>query len=338
MSFEAKQTMLRDLEEVLGNWLTVTQSASVMEALSTKIAGYDVELSDTNGHDNEAKEFIEAFLAAKQVEGKSPKTIKHYRYVLGRFFEIIPVSPRKVTVYHIRKYLSDLKTLGNSDRTLEGYRTVVGWFFKWLNNEGLISGNPAANVGRVKYQKKLKRALSDVDMEHIWEVCDARLNRGPRCTGVRNKAIISFLHSTGCRVSELCSVDRDSVDLEKLECTVHGKGNKDRTVFMDSVTAMLLRRYLQERTDSNPALFIGKRSDRLTPGGIRCMLKKIQEASGVENIHPHRFRRTLATNLVSRGMPIQEVSVILGHEHIDTTMTYVCIDNDSTRFSYHKYT
>lgn len=157
------------------------------------------------------------------------------------------------------------------------------------------------------------------------------------CTSLRDRAIVCFLLSTGCRISEVCALDRDTIDFSNLECTVHGKGNKNRIVYLDDVTAMLLKRYLYSREDAKPALFVGKGSDRMTPGGIRLMLTKLGEASGVTNVHPHRFRRTLATNLVERGMPIQEVATILGHDKLETTMKYVFINPTSIKNSYKKY-
>lgn len=146
-----------------------------------------------------------------------------------------------------------------------------------------------------------------------------------------------MLESTGCRISEICRADRTDVDLLKGECLVHGKGNKERIVYLNETAGMLLRRYLESRSDSYPALFIGKNSDRLTPGGIRALLKKLETKAGITNVHPHRFRRTLATHLIDHGMPIQEVSRLLGHENINTTMTYIYVSNVSVKNSYEKY-
>jgi site-specific recombinase XerD len=149
--------------------------------------------------------------------------------------------------------------------------------------------------------------------------------------------MISFLLSTGCRISEVCGLNRESVDLKNLECTVLGKGDKERTVFFDDVTAMLLNRYFSERKDNSPALFAGKGTDRMTPGGVRAKLKTIAQRAHVENVHPHRFRRTLATTLIDRGMDIQEVAALLGHEKLDTTLKYVYINKVNVKNAYKKY-
>ena len=153
----------------------------------------------------------------------------------------------------------------------------------------------------------------------------------------RDKAIVCLLLSTGCRISELCALNRGDVDFQNKQCAVLGKGNKERTVYLDSVASMILKRYLKSRTDFSQALFVGKGTERLTPGGVRFMMKTLEEDSGVENVHPHRFRRTLATNLLNRGMPIQEVAKILGHEKLDTTMMYAFVDEQNVKASYCKY-
>ncbi len=175
--------------------------------------------------------------------------------------------------------------------------------------------------------KKNKLPFSSVDIERLKE----------NCNNVRDKAIICFLLSTGCRIGEVVSLNKNDIDFQKKQCKVLGKGNKERIVYLDDITIFFLKKYFSERVDNYEALFIGKGSFRMTPGGIRRVLVKLGEKAGVENVHPHRFRRTLATNLIYRGMPIQEVAKILGHEKLDTTMKYVYIDNNNLKFSYNKF-
>ena len=172
----------------------------------------------------------------------------------------------------------------------------------------------------------MKKTYSDTDLE--------RMNMN--AWTLRNRAILHFLRSTGCRISEMISLDRSAVHLETLECVVHGKGNKDRTVYMDAVAGMVLEEYLNSRKDDDPALFIGKQG-RLQAGGVRGMLKKLGRISCVDHVHPHKFRRTLATDLSSHGMPIQEIAVLLGHEQLDTTMKYVMVDQENTRHDYRRF-
>ena len=162
-----------------------------------------------------------------------------------------------------------------------------------------------------------------------------RLNRC--CTNRRDRAILHFLRSTGCRISEVTELDRSVVNIESLECVVHGKGNKERTVYLDDVAGMVLAEYLDSRTDDNPALFVNRYKERMQPGGVREMLNKLAEAAGVDHVHPHKFRRTLATNMSRHGMPIQEVAKILGHEKLDTTMKYVVLNKDDVKASYRRF-
>ena len=327
MSIAAKQTLLKNVRNQLGSTLTVDQLEVVIGTITTQLDQFEVESVPLESVDIDSNDLLQAFLDTKLIEGRSEKTIEQYRYILTKMFKRINVQVRQVTVFHLRSYLMKLKAEGKSDQTLENERSVFSSFFTWLYNEHLLDENPAANLSPIKCQKKVKVPYSDVDLEKLKEAC----------TCSRDKAILCFLFSTGCRISEVCQLNREDIDFNNKECTVLGKGNKERTVFLDDVTVMLLKRYLYDRMDEYPALFVGKGTDRMTPGGVRRVLKKLEKASGVENVHPHRFRRTLATDLIDHGMPIQEVATILGHEKLDTTMTYVYISKNSVRSSYNKY-
>ena len=327
MSIETKQAFIKGLTAKLGSKLTYEDMGALTEALENELASYDLNQTEARAADVETGELLEEFLAAKTVEGKSPRTIAHYRYLLGRMFEAVNMPIRDIMVFTLRRYLAKLKADGLQDVTIEGVRCTICSFFGWLHRENLLPMNPAANLGPIKCEKKVKKPLSAVDIEHLKEFCET----------IRDRAIVNVLLSTGCRISEVCGMNRDSVDFANLECTVLGKGNKQRVVFIDDVTAMLLRRYLMERTDESEALFVGKGTKRLTPAGVRFMLNKVAERAGVEHVHPHRFRRTLATSLVDHGMPIQEVANILGHEKLETTMKYVYINKANVKNDYRKY-
>lgn len=324
MSIDAKVTLLNRVESAIGSILTMDDTNRVMVLLSDQIADFIIEQSESvSGKD----ECLDAFLSAKEVEGRSPKTIDRYKRALTIVMKSVGVPTRQVTVFHLRKYLSDEKARGVQDSTLDGIRQIISAYFNWLRKETLIDKNPAANLGAIKSQKKLRKAFSSTDIEKLKTACKSD----------RDKAIILFLAATGCRISEVCDLNRDDLDMINLRCKVLGKGDKERIVFFDPVTEMSLERYLKSRTDQNPALFLNKNYQRFQPGGIRLMLNELGAAAGVENVHPHRFRRTLATNLTSKGMPIQEVAAILGHEKIDTTMKYVCIDSTKTQYNYQHY-
>lgn len=325
MAIEAKMDFLRRVEKALADRITAADLSVVMAVVSDKMDGFEMRSIDI--WTEEKDDLLACYLDALSVQNRSRKTIERYQYVISRMMAFIRVPTRHVTVYHLRNYLAEEKARGISDQTLEGYREIFSAYFNWLQRESLIEKNPTANLGAVKCEKKMKKTYTEVDME--------KLNR--QCKTIRDRAIINFLASTGCRISEMTQLDRDAVDLDALECIVHGKGSKERTVYISEVAGMLIGQYLESRKDNEKALFIGKRNERLQPGGVRDMLNRIAEAAGVEHVHPHKFRRTLATELSRHGMPIQEVASILGHEKIDTTMKYVILNKDDIKSSYRRF-
>lgn len=327
MSISARDELLSEVKEKLKDKLTVAGLEQVIDTLDESIQFFNIEkVSDCNNF--KFKDLIEAFLSAKTVEGRSPKTIDRYRYALNKLDEHLGVPIDKITVFHLRQYFSDMKNRGWSDRTMEGVRSVFCSFFGWCHRENLIKQNPTGNLGTIKYRKKVRLPFSSVDIE--------LLKTG--CKDLRDLVVVNLLYCSGIRVNELCLLNKQDVDFDLREVIVLGKGNKERTVFLDEVTTMLLKRYLNERDDPYEALIVGKGIDRVQPHGVRAMLKRIENrVEELSNVHPHRFRRTLATGLLNKGMPIQEVASILGHENINTTMTYVHVDKQSVKSDYGKY-
>lgn len=325
MSVDAKTRLLDMLKTILSDKLTLTDIDNALNSFATELLPYDVTLilNQTYDSDNLVQDFLNALL----VEGRSAKTLNRYKYILGRFFKYIKVPSQKVSVFNIREYIAHEKHRGLSDTSLEGMRQIFSSYFGWLYKEGVILRNPVANIGAIKIPKKIKDLFSDVDIELLKKACKT----------TRDSAIITFLLSTGCRVSEVVALNRNDVDLINLECIVFGKGSKERLVYLDSVAGMFLSKYLKERTDDNEALFLSRNKERLNAGGIRKMLKTLEERTEVTNVHPHKFRRTLATNLIKHGMPIEQVSKILGHEKIETTMEYVILDDTDIEYSYRKH-
>jgi len=327
VSIEGKQLLLNEIKTTLSDKLTAKILDETIIEIENKMINFIIDKDLTVCNQNAFNELLDTFIEAKQIEGRSEKTLERYKYVLKRFRDETKIPINKVTVFSLRSWLSKEQSRGIGDKTLEGYRCVFSSFFGWLHKEGLLPGNPCANLGPIKCRKQVKIPYSVIDIEVLKEACD----------NIRDKALISFLLSTGCRISEVCNLNRDSIDLENHECTVLGKGDKERTVLFDDVTALLLKRYFSERTDNSPALFAGKGTKRITPNGVRAKLKKIARTANVENVHPHRFRRTLATHLIDRGMDIQEVAALLGHEKLDTTMKYVYINKVNVKNAYKKY-
>lgn len=327
MSIADKQTLMRDVETQIASFLTVENVVKVMRVLSENMNVFEINRIADSTSDAESEELLKTFLNAKKLEGRSDKTIERYEYIIRKMYDAVNAPVSKISVFHLRNYLSDEKARGISDSTLDGTRQVFSAYFGWLQKECLITSDPTINLNPIKSIKKVRKPYSAIDIEKLKECC----------VKTRDKAIIALLLSTGCRISEICALNKKDVDYINKEIVVLGKGNKERTVFIDEVTAMLLQRYLDERKDDYEALFIGKGSERLTPHGIRNLLHRIAVKAGVENTHPHRFRRTLATNLIDHGMPVQEVAAILGHEKLDTTMKYVYLSKNNVKNSYNKY-
>jgi site-specific recombinase XerD len=326
MAIADKHMLIKNLENQLSDVLTATALSQTLGAVTEVLTDFSVESTAKKGETN-SDELLDAFISAKTVGGRSEQTINRYRYVVKSMLKQVNVPINRINVYHLRNYMMYKKDTGSSERTIEGYREVFSSFFGWLYREKLIDENPCANLEPIKQPKMVKNPFMDVEIEMIREVCETD----------RDKALINFLLSTGCRVNEVSRLNVEDIDFQNLEVKVLGKGNKERIVFLDDITAMLLKRYLKNRKNGSEALFCGKRSNRMTTGGIRFALKTLEKKAGVQNVHPHRFRRTLATNLINRGMSIHEVAAILGHENINTTMTYVKVDKRNVKNAYLKY-
>lgn len=325
MSSYAYNQFMKETQDKLETILTAAALDTVVIAIREILNNYELDRVMVSGSTSD--NLLESYLDAIRVEGKSGKTVERYGYILRRFLETVGTTSSAVTTNHIRKYLADEKARGISDTTLKGYREIFSAYFGWLVREELIGRNPLGNIGPIKCQKKVKHAYSDVDIELL----------KMKCLTKKEKAIVCFLLATGCRISEVTALNRNDVDLHALECVVLGKGNKQRHVYFDQITALAVKEYLEERTDDDCALFINRFKRRITSNGVRCILKKLGTNAGVEKVHPHKFRRTRATNLIKHGMPIQEVAIILGHEKLDTTMMYVDIDQTDVKNDYRKY-
>ena len=327
MALEAKVSFINRLEEKLADALTVKDMQRVLAVASEALDGFRME--QLRLEDVKEDDLLESYLSTLRVEGKSQKTIDLYAYILKRLQNFAKITWRRMTVYHMRAYLAKEQERGIRDTTLRNDRDIFSAFFGWLHKEGLIEKNPTANLGPIKCEKVQKKAYSAVDVANLQRYCP----------NIRDLAMINFLGATGCRISEALGLNRDSIDFGKLECTVKGKGKKERAVYLDPVAGQVLKQYLDGREDTEEdALFTSMTTGkRLTQSGARAALKRVAKAAGVENVHPHRFRRTLATELTRHGMPVQEVAAILGHEKLDTTMKYVVLDHEMVKSSYNRY-
>ena len=334
MAIDAKMNFLTQVDHKCAGVLTKEALENTLRIISDVLEGFDMRERATWDEDP-TDDLLETYLKTMTIQGRSEKTIERYDRQLRGFLRDVAVPTRRINVYHIRNWLAAEKDRGIMDTSLEAERMVLSSYFGWLFRESLIERNPMANVGPIKVAKRQKQIISDIEMEQLKQACSKMHGIKP----YRNRAILLFLASTGCRVSEMVGLNRDSVDLTNLECVVRGKGNKERVVYLDAVTGMAIREYFAKRKDSGEALFVGNEGMRLGTNGVREALKTLAKIAGIENnrIHPHKFRRTLATEMTRHGMPIQEVAGILGHEKLDTTMQYVILDHDTVKASYRKF-
>jgi len=301
----------------------------VQDVLTMQLNAYEVteRCTEVAVRDDSAQGLLKKFLATKRVEGIADSTLQRYAEINGALLQYLGKPLAEITTYDIRFYLSMRRQIGRvSNRTMDGMRRCYSSFFGWLLAEGLIPHNPCAALAQIKSRKVVKKPYSAADMERIRE----------SCSNIRDLALVDFLYCTGCRVSEVSRLDIGDIDFERMECVVLGKGNKERKVYLTEVAAMHLQEYLKTRRDSSEALFYGK-GRRLKKSGIEAIIKNLGKRAGVENSHPHRFRRTLATNLLDRGMNIQDVAAILGHADLKTTQVYCYISQANVKAAYCKF-
>ena len=280
--------------------------------------------------DNAPDSMLAKYIATKRIEGKAESTIKRYYDTCYMMIHEICKPLHEITTYDLRYYLAVYKEQRKiSNRTLDGMRRCFSSFFSWLSAEGLIGKNPCAALSQIKYTKVVKKPYTATEMERLKQAC----------TSIRNLALIEFLYASGCRVSEVVRLNRDDINFQTRDAVVLGKGSKERTIYLTPVALMHLQDYLNTRTDTDPCLFASVRTPhkRLSKAGIERTLKKLGESANVTNVHPHRYRRTLATNLLDRGANIQDVAAVLGHADLKTTQVYCYISQSNVRASYNKY-
>lgn len=276
------------------------------------------------------EKYMELYLAAKKIEGCSVRTIQYYEVTIRHFLKHIPTVIRKITTDEIRAYLVNYQKINNCSKvTLDNIRRNLSSFFSWLEEEDYLLKSPMRRIHKIRTKKVVKEIISDEAIEIIRD----------SCTEARDLALIDLLYSTGIRVGELVRLDIADLDLEKRECVVYGKGDKERRVYFDAKAKIHLQKYLDSRTDNNPALFVTLDApyERLQISGVECRLRTIGKKLGMHSIHPHKFRRTLATRAIDKGMPIEQVQKILGHSQIDTTMTYAIVNQANVKISHQKF-
>lgn len=316
---------IEQIERLMSTSLNDAQSRELHVVLVACLCG-----EGSNHVDKDIDGFIEDFLSAKRLEGCSERSIRYYRSTLFRFAESAHQSISSITTDDIRCYLAGYRNMnGAGNITIDNVRRVLSSFFSWLEEEDFIYKSPVRRIKKIRSTRMLKPVYSDESLEDLRDAC----------THPRDLAIIDLLSSTGIRVGELVKLNRSDMCFESRECVVRGKGDKERKVYFDARTKVHLQAYLDNRTDNNDALFVSlhKPYKRLEISGVELRLRHLGKIARVSGVHPHKFRRTLATRAIDKGMPIEQVQVLLGHSKIDTTLCYAMVDQANVKQSHRKF-
>ncbi|MGO5239584.1 site-specific tyrosine recombinase/integron integrase [Parolsenella sp. LCP21S3_E11] len=276
------------------------------------------------------QDLLALFITAKKIEGCSQKTLRYYDDTLTRALTVLNKPIPQIESDDLRQYLNDYEsTRCTSKTTIDNIRRIMSSFFSWLEDEDYIVKSPVRRIHRVKTAEVAKVTLNDEELETLRDACKNE----------RDLAVVDLLASTGMRIGELVRLDIDDVNIQERECIVTGKGNKQRPVYFDARAKLHIVKYLESRTDNNPALFVslGSKASRITIGGMELRLRNIGKRAGVSHVHPHKFRRTLATHAIDKGMPIEQVQKLLGHAKIDTTMHYAMVSQNNVKASHRRY-
>ncbi len=315
------------IKEDLAGVLNKTQLEELEKVLRKRLK--TVLIDEKN--DNETKmDLLKAFISAKRVEGCSEKSLRYYYSTIKNMQDSINKAEELITTEDLRNYLNEYQQ-GNSVSkvTMDNVRRILSTFFSWLEDEDYILKSPVRRIHKVKTGKTVKETYSDESLELMRDHCD----------NTRDLAMIDLLSSTGIRVGELVKLNVEDVDFDNRECVVFGKGNKQRKVYFDARTKIHLQKYLSERQDDNNALFVSlsKPNERLLISGVEIRLRKIGKELNLHKVHPHKFRRTLATMAIDKGMPIEQVQQLLGHQSIDTTLQYAMVNQANVKNSCKKF-
>ena len=323
------ETLMNEIEQAMIPALNneqLSQLRKVMEFTFRNICVTEKEQTEQQVDDR----IVEKFLAAKRVEGCSDKSIHYYHSTLNNALRKVGKDVKHITTDDLRAYLDEYQqTSGASRVTVDNIRRILSSFFSWLEDESYIIKSPVRRIHKVKTGKTVKETYTDEALERMRDYCDT----------ARDLAIIDILASTGMRVGELVKLNRSDIDFQNRECVVTGKGNKQRKVYFDARTKIHLQNYLDERTDDNEALFVTLLApyNRLQISGVEIRLRQLGRELNIHKVHPHKFRRTLATMAIDKGMPIEQVQHLLGHQSLDTTLQYAMVNQANVKLSHRKF-
>jgi len=327
-----KEQIIDMIENEMNGILSAIQLDKLRNTLYACFLNFEIHENNITNHNPNINtdKFLKMFLASKKIEGCSDKTINYYYSTIILMLQCVEKEVVEITTEDLRCYLAKYQmTKKVSKVTLDNVRRIFSSFFSWLEDEDYVVKSPVRRIHKVKEDKIIKQTLSDENIEILRD----------NCKEIRDLGLIDLLNSTGMRVGELVQLDISDIDFNNRECIVFGKGNKERTVYFDAKTKVHLTNYLESRKDNNSALFVGLKSpyNRLKIGGVQCCLRRLGKSSNIKKVHPHKFRRTMATAAIDKGMPIEQVQQLLGHVKIDTTMHYAIVNQNNVRISHRKY-
>lgn len=323
------QMFINDVVQGMLPFLDNAQAEKLRLVLQQELFKY--QLSEIgHSHSEDGLDYVAMFLAAKRIEGCSQKTVRYYHDTINALLAKVDKGVRHITTEDIRCYLTAYQEERRSSKvTIDNIRRILSSFFAWLEDEDYILKSPVRRIHKVKSNSNVKETYSDEALELMRD----------NCTEIRDLAMIDMLASTGMRVGEMVLLNRADIDFNERECVVLGKGSKERIVYFDARTKIHLQNYLDSRSDDNPALFVslGRPFSRLTICGVETRLRQFGKKLGLEKVHPHKFRRTLATMAIDKGMPIEQLQQLLGHKRIDTTLQYAMVKQSNVKIAHRKY-
>lgn len=314
-------TILNEMSE----YLSVPQMKKLQEVMLQTFSEKEEQKKNITND-----EYLKMFLDAKAIEGCSKRTLQYYQVTIEKMLVSQTIQVRKITTEDMRAYLSNYQNINNCSKvTVDNVRRNISSFFSWLEEENYILKSPMRRIHKIKTNQQVKETITDEDIERLRDICTCK----------RDLAMIDMLYSTGIRVGELVNLNIADIDFEARECVVFGKGGKERRVYFDAKSKLHLQQYINSRTDNNEALFVSLDApyDRLKISGVEIRLRTLGRSINLTKIHPHKFRRTMATRAIDKGMPIEQVQKILGHSQIDTTMQYAMVNQANVKSSHQKY-
>ena len=324
-----KEKVIKEIEQKMASILNNEQREKLKDVLLYTFFNIEV----TNIKDElieDTTDYTQLFISAKRIEGCSERTLNYYETTINNMIKKINKKVNYIETEDLRNYLSEYQSKNNCSKvTIDNVRRILSSFFAWLEDEDYIVKSPVRRIHKVKATQTVKETYTDEELE---EMRDA-------CTEIRDLAMIDFLSSTGVRVGELVNIDKVDVNMQERSCVVLGKGGKEREVYFDARTKIHLQNYLSTRTDNNSALFVSllKPYERLKISGVEIRLRELGKKTNIKKVHPHKFRRTMATRAIDKGMPIEQVQVLLGHRKIDTTLQYAMVNQNNVKNSHKRF-